>query len=329
MKVVLYGPPVADRKEWLASILGTDWDVAYIDYAAPEAEKRAVMADAHAIISVRHDVALPADAPLQLIQVPGVGCDEIDCSLIPRGATLCNVHGHEAAVAEYVILQMLAWRHRTQAAADSFRQGSWERSSRFGAEPHGELAGSTVGIVGFGGIGRALAARLHAFKVRILVANRSRVDTAPNVDGFHPLDRIDDMFSACDFGVIAIELNDQTRGLIGKRQLTALGKNGVLVNVARGPIVDEDALWTCLSNGKLGGAILDVWYQYPAGPGDNVAPSRHPLLSLPNVVATPHISGWTSGTVDRRWAEIIENIRRIGSPKPFLNRVWPTDRSPG
>jgi phosphoglycerate dehydrogenase-like enzyme len=226
------------------------------------------------------------------------------------------------------MLQMLEWRHVARQAVESFQRGSWERSSRFGAKPHGELFGSSVGIVGYGGIGRALATRLRPFGVRILAANRSPVDDPVNVDESFSLDRIDRMFEACDFGVLAIALGEETKALIGERELDALGPRGVLVNVARGPVVDEDALWTCLSSGRLGGAVLDVWYRYPNGPGDEVAPSRHPVVGLPNVIATPHISGWTYGTVDRRWADIVENIRRVGSSKQFLNVVKPAHAVP-
>lgn len=321
MKVVLYGSPVADKRAWLASALGESFEVVTADYAATPAEKRAAFEGAGAVVAVRYDVAPPTGADLQLIQVPGIGCDEIEVDLIPPGATLCNVHGHDAGVAEFVVLQMLEWCHATRAAADSFRCGSWERSSRFGAKPHRELAGSTVGIVGYGGIGRALAARLRPFGMRILVANRSPVDDDLCVDEHFTLDRIGAMFEACDFGVLAVALTAETRGLIGERELAALGPEGVLVNIARGPIVDEDALWMCLSDGRLGGAVLDVWYRYPDEREDRVAPSRHPLLDLDNVVATPHISGWTTGTVDRRWTEIVQNIRRVGASRPFLNVV--------
>lgn len=328
MKLVLYGSPVADRRDWLASKLGRGWEVVFIDYSASTGHKQAAFAGAHAVVSVRYDVALPAEAQLQLIQVPGVGCDEIDFDIIPRNATLCNVHGHHEGVAEFVILQLLEWRHRTGAAIDSFRRGSWEHSSRFGAKPHGELLGGTIGIVGYGGIGRALAKRLRPFGVRLLAANRSMIEKTSDIDEFFPLDRIDRMFSACDFAIVSIALNEQTRGLIGERELTALGEKGVLVNVARGPVVNETSLWTCLTNGRLGGAVLDVWYRYPDDSGDEVAPSRYPLIDLPNVVATPHISGWTTGTVERRWTEILENIRRIGTSKPFLNTVRAAEGSP-
>lgn len=323
MKVVLYGAPVGDREDWLAAALGEDHEVVFVEYSAPATEKQAAFADASAVVTVRYDLDLPDDAPLALIQVPGVGYDEIDLGLVPPGATVCNVYGHDAAVAEFAILQMLEWRHRSFAAAESFRRGSWERSSRFGAKPHGELFGSTVGIVGYGAIGRALAARLRPFGVRVLAANRSPIRDMEGLDQAFPLDGIERMFEACDFGVMAIALSDQTKALIGERELAALGPSGVIVNVARGPVIDEDALWSCLSDGRLGGAILDVWYRYPNGIGDEVAPSRHPLAQLPNVMATPHMSGWTTGTVDRRWAEIVENIRRVGGAKPFLNVVRP------
>jgi phosphoglycerate dehydrogenase-like enzyme len=97
----------------------------------------------------------------------------------------------------------------------------------------------------------------------------------------------------------------------------------VLINVARGPIVDEDALYQTLSARTIRGAVLDTWYRYP-GPGDpDVQPSRHPFHELDNVVMTPHCSGWTEGLMERRFAVIADNIERLRAGRPLLNQVHP------
>ncbi|WDR02174.1 NAD(P)-dependent oxidoreductase [Devosia algicola] len=318
MKVVLYGSPVANRRDWLADQLGPGFAVETLSYDAPVADKAKMMAGASALIGVRFD--LPDAKKLTLVQVPGAGCDEVDLSLLADNTTLCNVHGHDAAVAEFVVLQMLQWCHRADSASTEFRAGSWARSSRFGATPHKELSGSVVGIVGYGGIGRAVADRLRAFGVTVLAANRSPVDPR-GLDGVYRLDQLEEMFARCDFGVLCVGLAPETHHLIGAVDLAALGPDGVLVNVARGGIVNQNSLWQQLSSGQLGGAILDVWYQYPSGAADRTPPARHPFLERDNVMPTPHIAGWTQGTVARRWADILENVRRIGTTQAFLNVV--------
>ena len=279
-----------------------------------------MLAGAEGVITVRWHAELPRPAGLRLVQVPGVGCDEIDLAALPATATLCNVRGHGAGAAEYVLLQLLEWCHRLDKAEAVFRTGSWAGSSRFGAPPHRELRDATIGLVGFGDIGRALVERLAPFGVRLLVANRSRhADGA--VSSWYGLDELPEMFAACDFAVLAIALTEATRGLVGRPALDALGPDGVLVNVARGPVVDETALWEALKEGRTGGAVLDVWYQYPDEQAPRRRPSQYPFENLPNVRMTPHVAGWTDGTLAQRWSDIAENCRRLATGAPFLNVV--------
>src|SRR5690606_11817630 len=144
------------------------------------------------------------------------------------------------------------------------------------------------------------------------VANRSPVGEIEGGTSY-PLERLPEMLDGCDFAVVAVALTESTRGLIGAEALAALGPRGVLVNVARGPVVEEAALFAALSERRLGGAILDVWYRYP-DPGDpDPSPAHADFAALPNVLMTPHISGWTEGTATRRIAMIAENIRRASA----------------
>ncbi|HET8727438.1 MAG TPA: 2-hydroxyacid dehydrogenase [Alphaproteobacteria bacterium] len=321
LNVVLYGSPVAGRSAELAGQLGDGFVVREIDYAAPPEVKKDALGQADAMITVRFDRDVPASANLRLVQVPGVGCDEIQVDALPSGAALCNVRGHGAAVAEFVLLQMLEWCHQARAAEASFRTGDWSRSSRFGAPPHRELAGTTVGIIGFGEIGRSLAARLKGLDVRVHVANRSLQQPFEAVDEVFALHDLNRMLPQCDFVVLSLALTPRTEGIIGHSELAAMRQDTVLVNVARGPIVQEAALWRALKNNAIGGAILDVWYQYPDADHPNMTPSIYPFADLRNVLMTPHISGWTQGTVERRWRDIVDNLRRLADGRPFLNVV--------
>lgn len=319
-KIVTYGSPVAGYTDWLAETLGAGFDVTAVDYAADDDRKRKTLNEANGILTVRWHEGLPSPSNLKLVQVPGVGCDEIDIDALPASATLCNVRGHGAGVSEYVVLQLLEWCYRLRAAEADFRVGSWQGSSRFGAPPYRELRGATIGIVGYGEIGQSIAARLAPFDVRVLIANRSQPADRSNSD-WYGLDRLTDMLADCDFAVLAIPLVEATRGLIGKSELEALGPTGVLVNVARGPVVDEVALWNALNDAKLGGAVLDVWYRYPDEKTPRQPPSQFPFQDLPNVRMTPHIAGWTDGTLAQRRSDIAENFRRLATGKPLRHVV--------
>jgi len=133
-------------------------------------------------------------------------------------------------------------------------------------------------------------------------------------------DDLDPLLAAADVIVVSTPLTDQTRGLIGARQLARMRPSAVLVNVGRGPVVDEEALYTALRDGTIGGAAVDVWYAYPAE-GNTAAPSAFPFHALPNVFLTPHSSGLTRQTFEGRAADIAANIRRLDAGEPLRNVV--------
>jgi phosphoglycerate dehydrogenase-like enzyme len=116
-------------------------------------------------------------------------------------------------------------------------------------------------------------------------------------------------------------LERETTGLIDARRLALLKPSAFLVNIARGPVVDEDALWAVLRDGRIAGAALDVWWQYPDAAEPTRRGSRHPFHELPNVIVTPHNSGWTEGTGRRRLAEIADNLNRFIRGDALINLV--------
>jgi phosphoglycerate dehydrogenase-like enzyme len=315
MKIVLFGAPSIALHSELVQALPSEHRITLAEYDASSAELTDAFENATAVITVRYDGSIPLPDSLKLVQVPGVGYDEIDLSLIQAQTSVCNVSGHGPAVAEYVLLGLLQCRHRFMEAVDSFRRGSWERSSRLGAAPHGELAGSVVGLLGYGLIGRSIAQRLSAMDVTVNVCNRTLPDSNSEhseINRFYPLSDLAAMANDVDYLVCVIALNEQTQGMVDTNVLEAMKSDAILINVARGPVVEEQALYQSLAGEHIGGAVLDVWYNYPTNAQDaDVKPSTFDFAGLPNTYITPHISGWTSGTVRRRIAAIAENIEKL------------------
>jgi phosphoglycerate dehydrogenase-like enzyme len=204
-----------------------------------------------------------------------------------------------------------------------FKAGSWADSPRVLAPFRPELAGKAVGLIGYGHIGRAIARRAKAFGMRVMALARTRREVDPRPDWLGDPAQLATLLEASDFVVVACPLNAATRGMIGPAELAKMRPEAVLINVARGLIVDEDALYQALSTRTICSAVLDTWYRYP-GPGDpDVRPSRHPFHDLDNVVMTPHCSGWTEGLMERRFAVIAENIERLRDGRALLNQVHP------
>ncbi len=182
------------------------------------------------------------------------------------------------------------------------------------------LQGATVGIVGYGHIGSRVSPLMRAFGARVAAVSRSPIDNGEGLPWSGSLDDLEQLLTESDVIVLCLPLTDQTRGLIGSSQLDTMGPDAVLVNVSRGPLVDEVALYEALAERRLGGAVLDVWYQYPAA-GSSGTPSTRPFANLTNVLMTPHISGVTRQTFDGRVSDITANIRRLAAGQDLRNVV--------
>jgi phosphoglycerate dehydrogenase-like enzyme len=261
---------------------------------------------------------------LKLVQVPGAGLDRIDRTALPAGTALANVYGHEVGIAEYIVGAMLALTRSFGRIDASLRRGVWESQWGVGSSPPPpwpELAGKTLGILGYGRIGQALARRARAFDMNVCAirreVSRSGAEGLSFLGG--PAD-LDEVLRRSDYLAVTLSLNDQTRGLLGARELGLMKPSAVLVNVARAEIVDEDALYRALEERRLAGAALDVWYRYPKEAGQT-RPASRPFHELSNVLMTPHVSGWTEGMLEARATLIAENIQRTARGEPPLNLI--------
>jgi phosphoglycerate dehydrogenase-like enzyme len=265
-----------------------------------------------------------AAARLKLVQVPGAGLDRVDRAALPAGAWLANVYGHETGIAEYVLGAMLVLTRGFARIDGALRRGTWESQWAIGTPPPApwpELAGKTLGIVGYGRIGQSVARRARAFDMEILAIRRdvwrSADDELELLDG---LDVLDEVLRRSDYLILTLPLTPATRGLIGEAQLRAMKPTAVLVNVSRAEIVDEQALYQALAERRLAGAALDVWYRYPSDAAPTL-PARQPFHELDNVLMTPHVSGWTEGMLEARAALIAENIARAARGAPPVNLI--------
>jgi len=281
--------------------------------------------DTDVLVSMGFDGAMAAAARrLRLLQVPGAGLDRIDRSRLRPGLALANAYGHEAGIAEYIMGAMIALTRSFRRIDQKLRSGEWESQWSVGvpAPPlWPELAGKTVGILGFGHIGEALARRAHAFDMTVCAVRRqAQLETPRGVTFIGGPERLEDVLQASDYLAITLSLSPETRGLLDARRLGLMKPSAYLVNVARAEIADEMALYDALASKRIAGAALDVWYRYPTTAG-TALPSAEPFHALDNIIMTPHVSGWTGGMLDARANLIAENIRRVAGGEPPLNAI--------
>src|SRR5215471_1754593 len=322
MRALFLGNVAADTANGIRAELPPDLRVEIL--AEPQQLTRSpeAAADADILVSNHWRAEYPPAPRLRLVQSVATGIELIDLTALPRGVSVCNAFGHETAIAEYILMVMLVWSHRFREIEADFRtRSSWRPSWVQSGPPHGEILGSTVGIVGLGRVGREVARRAAAFGCRVIAANRSPRPAEDGVERVYPLSELDDMLPLCDFVVLCTALGPETDGLIDGRRLALMKRSAFLVNIARGAVLDEDAVYAALHDRTIGGAALDVWWQYPDAAEPERRPSRHPFHELPNVIMTPHCSGWTEGMVARRWAEVAANINRFVRGEPLQNIV--------
>ncbi len=225
---------------------------------------------------------------------------------------LTNSRGvHGPVIAEHAMAMLLALTRNLAFYREGQRGGRW-----LGDPPRPSLAlrGRTMFVVGLGGIGSEIAARAHAFGMRVIATRRTDAPSPPHIARVGKPADLHAFLAEADVVVICVPLTRETERLFDDRAFAAMKKGAFLLNVARGRIVDTDALRRALRSGKLAGAGLDVTDPEPL-------PPDHPLWKDPNVLITPHVSSDAELTRERRTALFRENLRRFGAGKPLLNVV--------
>ena len=250
-----------------------------------------------------------AGSPGLLLQLFSAGLDHVPFGLVPAGVIVAgNAGGWAEPMAEHVLAMMLALAKRLPAEHEELRRGVFNEDL-----PTRQLRGRTCAILGYGATGRAVAALVRALGMRVYAVNTSGVAGEP-VDFAGTLADLEPVLREADVLVLTLPLTCATRGLIGARELAGMRDDAILVNVARGAIVDEAALYHHLREHPSFSAGLDVWWDEP-GPGE---PFRvvFPLLDLPNVLGSPHNSGIVDGWFTFGLRRAAANVRRhlLGEP---------------
>jgi phosphoglycerate dehydrogenase-like enzyme len=319
MRIVFHGATAVGFSDGFADLLDGSASIVILPENLETDAQRQDYAAADVIIGTRFDASLPRPERLRLFHVPAAGYDAIDFAAMPSGAVVCNCFGHETAIAEYVMAALLDRCVPLTDADRQLRRGDWKYWAGSPDRAHPEFAGSTLGLLGFGHIGKAVAKRAKAFDVHIHVANRSPVAPSDLVDRYYPLSELQAFYGDVDAIVVSVPLAPDTRGMVSQEAFAAMRPHAVIINVARGPVVDEQALYDALRAKLIGGAVIDTWYKYPTAAQPVTPPGSLPFADLSNIVMTPHMSGWTNGTIARRKAVMADNIRRRIRGEPCEN----------
>lgn len=287
-------------------------DVRIVDCGRHDATRFGrLLGDADAVLHVLDPfdrVDFEAAPKLRLVQKLGVGVNTIDLGAAKeRGVAVANLPGVNApAVVEATLAGMLAALRQMPIYHEATREGrGWTLSPSLG-EGSAEIRGRTVGLIGFGAIASALAVVLEALGAT--VRHHARRTDRP---GWLPLD---ELLATSDIVSLHVPFDDSTRGLLSRDRILTMKPGAVLVNTARGGLVDQPALISALTTGHLRAAALDVFAEEPIAPND-------PLLALPNVVLTPHVAWLTLETLERSVGRAIDNLARLAAGHPILHRV--------
>lgn len=318
MKIVVIDPNLAPHRHRFEAMVPPGSDVRWHVGGAPDEDLR----DAEVFVGSRFTAEMArAATKLRLVHPAAAGTDRIDIAALPQDVLVANTFHHERSIAEYVVgaAVMLTRAFLTQDAA--LRHGVWATSVYDASIPQIPTLGEAhIGFVGFGHIGQRSWKLLQAFGCTgSAVTGSGRVSDA-GLRWVGDAGRLDRLMRESDVVVVSAPLNSHTEGMIGAAQLEALGSDGVLINVGRGPLVQERALYDALANGVIKGAAVDVWYRYPVD-GVGCAPSDLPFSELPNILMTPHSSGVTRDTFAGRADDVAANIVRLSRGEPLRNLV--------
>ncbi len=307
MRIVLCYPVEPHHCRQIAEAAG---DAEIVDAGQERIAEELFAADVycgHAKVPVDWD-GVVREGRLRWIQSSAAGMDHcLVPSVIESDIVVTSASGVLAdQVAEHTIALITGW---CRSLPVFFRA---QAKKEFIRRPTRDLTHSTVGIVGFGGVGRRLAQMLSVFKTRLLATDVFPVDKPDYVDHLWPAERLDDLLVESDFVVLALPLNDSTRAMFNADALAKMKPSAVLVNVARGPLVVEDDLVEALLAKRLAGAVMDVTDPEPLPPESR-------LWELSSVIITPHVAGQSARRIDNMTRLFCENLRRWQSGRPLVN----------
>ncbi len=322
--VLLQGRIAADQESYFRQCADDQWQINVWDPARHENDEFIPMAETADVI-VGGNIPLDQWPPvprLKLFQIPWTGYNFTSPARMPEGVPVANCFEHETAIAEYVLLAILEWQIGLRKMDQRFRRSGWDGLFPGGGTFHQEVKGTTLGIVGYGHIGEEVARRAAAFGIRTIGTRRRSMPVPPELDWLGGEAELPVLLAESDFVLIACDLNDATADLINEKTLALMKISGVLINVSRGGVVNEQALYSALEAHTIGGAVIDVWYNYNQTGKPEVWPSNLPFESLDNVILSGHESGWTEQLLHRRWGVVASNVQRVMQGEDAQNIVF-------
>jgi phosphoglycerate dehydrogenase-like enzyme len=307
-----------EERALFAEIFGSQAALSHIEDLSPT-QRQEVLGRADVMFSLNFSREIGAEnyhslQRVRFIQLLSAGVDHMPFADLPAEVVIAgNPGAYAAPMAEHVMAMTLALAKRLSVQNEKLRQGQFDQATQ-----NRELTDMTAGILGFGGTGRATARLMRAFGMKIHAINSTGVSSEPAdfVGTLHDLERV---LRASDVVVIALPLTKATRGLIGLRQLAWMKPDAILVNVARGDIVNEAALYEHARNHPAFGVGIDAWWTEPFSHGRFRL--TYPFLDLPNVLGSPHNSAIVPGTRPRALRMAAENIQRYLAGGELLGRV--------
>ncbi|MEW9698503.1 D-2-hydroxyacid dehydrogenase [Paenibacillus sp. SI8] len=305
----------------------TGMDLTYVSNAMPEDLKNRIqfhwfksseaaydyLPDADAIVTAgrMNPTIMKLAENVKWIQTLSAGVDKLPLKeLAERGITLTNARGvHTIQMSEFTISLMLQWVRKSNILHGFQQKQIWDSQITFG-----ELYGKTIGIVGAGAIGEAIARKAKAFDMNVIGLNRSGKPQPAFDHMFHGEEGLQQLLTESDFIVLLLPSTSKTRRFLTTDHLTLMKPSAFLINLARGDVIDEEALIDALQKGRLAGAALDVFEHEPL-------PASSPLWRLDNVIVTPHIAGSSVHYTERASAIVYHNIRVMLDGGDMMNVV--------
>ncbi|MBN2770556.1 MAG: hypothetical protein JXR90_07665 [Spirochaetes bacterium] len=261
---------------------------------------------------------------LKLIQIPWTGVDNLNYEVLRKFSfPVCNSHSNSQAVAEHAIALLLSLIKKIPYHDRLLRQGDWNRP-KIDKEPEYDnfsdsLQDKTVVFIGYGSIAKKIAGFLDPFKCKLIAIDESQNEYKELTNKMKP-ENIDEALKIADIVFVTVPFTEKTKDLINETKISLLKPSSYLINISRGSIVNEKALFEALKNKIIAGAGIDVWYNYPKDSNPTHPSSNYPFYELPNIVMSPHRAGFIKGELPHL-DDATENIIRLHQGRELINKI--------
>lgn len=262
---------------------------------------------------------------IKFIQIPWAGVDKADLGLVKEyNIPIYNSHSNALPVAEYAVALLLSIAKKIPYHDGLLREGDWnrrfdeneERESQFSSYVYNK----TIGFIGYGNIGRTIGKLLSGFNPNIMVIVSDKNREYEEVSFVGDRNDLDYVLEKSDYLVIASALTDDTRGIINMKNIDKMKDTSYIVNISRGPIIEEEALFYAIKNRKIAGAAIDTWYNYPKKSLEKISPSKYDFSQLNNIILSPHRAAQSIGGFPY-FDHAIDNLNAYNKGEKLINQL--------